>query len=406
MFRWTTTRSARKFFRSRLALVALFIIGVYFAIGTAVMVLGWTSYKYDPQQRVGMQNVPGFFLQESPEKRLEDVEILLDQVERALKKPNADEALQDLSMGQLQIAAMPHSQMQEVVDEGWKIYDALVVHEDLAEDPDLLAKLDELEGIAGSLFPPPAGWRKYLRRAEMLLGTDRQGRSIFFRCIYSIKIALQIGLVTALISVVIGAVLGAVAGFFGGWLDHVVTWLYTTFSSIPNIVLLVLIAYVFTGTDFEDPRAVEVFTWIDEHIPLFPVYIAFCATFWIGTCRVVRGESLKLKRLEFVEAATTVGLSRWTILWRHVLPNTTHLMLINFSLLFIGAIKSEVILTFLNLGVKGEPSWGLMITHSSSEVVTGFYWQICSATAFMFVLVLAFNILSDSLQDVFDPRHN
>lgn len=115
---------------------------------------------------------------------------------------------------------------------------------------------------------------------------------------------------------------------------------------------------------------------------------------------------MKLKELEYVQAATTVGFSGMYILVRHVLPNTAHLMLINFSLLLIGAIKSEVILSFLGLGVKSGASWGIMISDSKPEVINGFFWQIGTATAFMFVLVLAFNILSDALQDVFDPKHN
>jgi peptide/nickel transport system permease protein len=225
----------------------------------------------------------------------------------------------------------------------------------------------------------------------MFLGTDRQGRSISLRAFYSIKVAIQIGLVTALISVAFGSLLGAAAAYVGGWVDHLVIWLYSTFQSIPNLVLLVLLAYMFTGTQLDGT--------------LVPVYVAFCMTFWIGPCRVIRGETLKIKELEYVQAAVSIGFSRLYILIKHVLPNTAHLMLINFSLLFIGAIKSEVILSFLNLGVKKGPSWGIMISHSKQEVINGFFWQIGTATALMFVLVLAFNILTDSLQDIFDPKH-
>ena len=208
---------------------------------------------------------------------------------------------------------------------------------------------------------------------------------------YSIKVALQVGLVTALISVVIGSFLGAAAGWFGGVVDHLVIWLYTTFSSIPNLVLLVLLAYMFGGTRFEGT--------------LFPLYVSFGATFWVGPCRVIRGETLKLRELEYVQAATAIGFSRLYILFHHILPNASHLVLINFSLLFIGAVKSEVILSFLGLGVKEGPSWGIMISQAGSEVVNGFFWQIGTATAFMFGLVLAFNIVSDALQDAFDPKH-
>jgi peptide/nickel transport system permease protein len=200
-----------------------------------------------------------------------------------------------------------------------------------------------------------------------------------------------VGLVAALVSVVLGGLLGAAAAFFGGWVDLFVIWLYSTFASIPYLVLLAVLAYAFTGTRWEGT--------------LWPLYASFSITFWIGPCRVVRGEVLKLRELEYVQAATAVGFGRLYILLRHVIPNTTHLLLINFSLLFIAAIKSEVILSFLGLGVKRGPSWGIMISQASSEVVRGFFWQIGAATVFMFGLVLAFNVLTDALQDAFDPRH-
>jgi peptide/nickel transport system permease protein len=160
---------------------------------------------------------------------------------------------------------------------------------------------------------------------------------------------------------------------------------------VPNLVLLVVLAFMFTGTKVEGT--------------LIPVYAAFCLTFWIGPCRVIRGEVLKVKELEYVHAARATGFGRAYILVKHVIPNTTHLMFISFSLLFINAIKSEVILTFLGLGLKDGASWGIMINQSGPEVVQGFFWQIGAATAFMLVLVLAFNIVSDAMQDAFDPKH-
>ena len=142
----------------------------------------------------------------------------------------------------------------------------------------------------------------------MLLGTDAQGRSIFLRAVYGIKVALQIGFVTALVSVGIGSLLGAAAAFFGSWVDHLVIWLYSTLSSIPSLVLLVVLVYWFSGS------------WIEKELPLVPVYAAFCLTFWIGPCRVVRGETLRLKELEYVQAAKAMGFGRlYTLLW-HVLP--------------------------------------------------------------------------------------
>jgi len=250
---------------------------------------------------------------------------------------------------------------------------------------------DSLEPIVEKLFPVPDGLGGAIYRARLLLGTDRQGRSILVRSLYSAKIAIQVGVVTALVAVIFGSMLGAAAAFLGGWVDHGVMWLYSIFTSVPSLVLLVLLAFMFTGSAVDNT--------------LIPLYAAFSLTFWIGPCRVIRGEAMKIKELEYVQAATAIGFGRLYILVKHVIPNTAHLMFINFSLLFIGAIKGEVILTFLNLGLKEGASWGIMISQSASEVVSGFFWQIGAATFFMFVLVLAFNIFTDALQDAFDPKH-
>ncbi|MDF1808621.1 MAG: ABC transporter permease subunit [Phycisphaerales bacterium] len=253
------------------------------------------------------------------------------------------------------------------------------------------AKLIEVEPILNELFPQPVGIKGVIYKFRMMLGTDQQGRSIMLRALYSAKIAIQVGLIVSFIAVLFGSIIGAAAGYFGGFIDHLVIWLYSTFSSIPYLVLLVVLAFMFTGSIFEGT--------------LIPLYVAFCLTYWIGPCRVTRGEALKLKSLDYVQAAQALGASKARILLKHIIPNTSHLMFINSSLLFIGAIKGEVVLTFLGLGLKEGASWGIMISQSKPEVVSGFFWQIGAATFFMFVLVLAFNILTDALQDAFDPKH-
>ena len=159
-----------------------------------------------------------------------------------------------------------------------------------------------------------------------------------------------------------------------------------------NLVLLSVLAILFIGVQQVEGT-------------LIPLYTAFGLTFWTGPFRVIRGEVLKIRELEYVQAATAIGFGRLYILVRHIIPNTSHLMFINFSLLFIAAVKGEVILTFLGLGLKEGASWGIMITQSAEQVVNGFFWQIGAATFFMFVLVLAFNVFTDALQDAFDPKH-
>ena len=392
--RFLKSREARKLFRNKSAIVAMVVIAGYLL--TALALMFDVISRDDCANVAGPNSVPGFYLQESPERRYEIARAsLFGKVKRALGKSDAQAALAEVQLGKLRVADKSPDALQQIVDEAVAMQNQLKEVESLDDDPAMLPLLESFESKTAELVAPLAGWDRFMHNMALLLGTDAQGRSILFRGIYSVKVAIQIGVVTALVSVLIGAVLGSAAGYFGGWVDTIVVWLYTTFSSIPNLVLLVVIAYAFQATDS------------DVKDTLLPVYLAFCATFWIGTCRVVRGETMKLKQLEYIQAAKTAGFGSLRVLFRHVLPNTSHLLLINFSLLLIGAIKSEVILSYLGLGVKSQPSWGIMIRDAGNngDVMTGFFWQIGTATALMFVLVLAFNILSDALQDAFDPKH-
>jgi peptide/nickel transport system permease protein len=382
-------RGMRKLRRDRMALVALSVIGVYLLLALAVG-LGLLD-REEVFGRSGPDNVPGAWGSQDGEKRLSDAEFYIEQLEHASRSAKPDQALAELRFGGLRPAPGTPAEVEARVAAAWKAFDAVADHEELDEDPAVAALLVALEERLDDLYSEPTGFEGLVHDLRLCLGTDRQGRSILFRALYSTKVAVQIGIVAALISVLIGTLLGAAAGYFGGWVDHLVVWLYSTFSSIPWIVLLMVLASMFRGGTYDGT--------------LVPVYAAFCMSFWISPCRVVRGEVMKLKELEYVQAASAIGLGRLRILLKHIIPNTAHLMFINFSLLFIGAIKAEVILSFLGLGVKNEPSWGVMINHAKAEVLNGFFWQIGAATFFMLVLVLAFNILSDALQDAFDPKH-
>ena len=391
------SRGWRKLRKNRMALVALGIILVYLSLGLAVYVFGAIS-KEESLARVGPKQMVGFFEKPTVEQRLHDLQWYLEQIDGVFntkrRDTNPEELLANIDYLGLRAADLSVDEFGERLDSIWEVYDELLeIQEDdaFADDPANLERLSQLEEDVHGLYRQPEGKDGRFYRLALSLGTDSSGRSIALRALYSIKVAIQIGLVTAIISVLLGTLLGGAAAFFGGWVDHLIVWLYSTFSAIPYIVLLMVLASMFLGSRFEGT--------------LIPVYTAFCLTFWIGPCRVIRGEVMKLRELEYVQAATAVGYGRLRILLLHILPNTAHLMFINFSLLFIGAIKAEVILSFLNLGVKNEPSWGKMIQESGQEVLNGFFWQIGAATALMFVLVLAFNVLSDALQDAFDPKH-
>ena len=327
------------------------------------------------------------------------LEDLAGEVESFAGDPDAKGMLTEVDTGALQDAAdalldLPDPLPSPVVD---RAVVRAVAEAAAARSQVLRERVAEqtaaMEPFAEALFPrAEGGARRAAETVKLAAGTDRQGRSILVRALYSAKVAIQVGVVVGLTAVLIGAVLGGAAAYFGGWVDVGVNWLVATLSSIPNIVLLIVLAAAFTGSAFEGT--------------LIPLYVAFGLTFWIGPARVIRGEVMKIRELEYVQAATALGYPRLYILAWHVIPNTAHLMFINFALLFIGAVKGEVILTFLGLGLKNGASWGIMIRESASEVAgIGFFWQIGTATLLMFGLVLAFNILTDALQDAFDPKH-
>ncbi len=229
----------------------------------------------------------------------------------------------------------------------------------------------------GPSYSPPS--------TQFLFGTDIFGQSVFLKTIKGVESAVAIGLATSVITIVIGTLFGMVAGYFGGKVDEIIVWFYTTFSSIPSIMLLVAIAYILGKG-------------------MTTVFISLGVTSWVSLCRVVRGEVMKHKDREYVHAATAIGAGHTRKLFHHILPNISHLLIINFSLTFEMAVKSEVILAFLGLGVQGRPSWGTMIDDSKLELSRGVWWQLAAATFAMFFIVLAFNILGDALRDALDPK--
>lgn len=414
----TQSRSLQKFLRHKPAILSLGIILIYVAAAAVLLFSSFITLQ-ETLEPIASYNQPGFGGKKSPEKRLQDVERNVSVINRALRRSNQVEQLKSVRSGSLILKSLDPDELKAALAEVDEIVERLYEHEDLdllanERTDDALAMLKDLsdvESMADELFTLPSGQSAAGHRLKLMLGTDQQGRSILVRAIWSVRVAILVGFVTGIVSVVVGTVLGLISGYFGGWIDHAITWLYSTFASIPNIVLLIVLSFAFSGGEFDrflndwSGGLVEKLLGGPVEESLIPVFIAFCATYWIGPCRVIRGEALKLRELEYVQAAQVLGYGRIRILLRHMLPNVAHLMLINFSLLFIGAIKSEVILSFLGLGVKKGPSWGIMISQSGQEVINGFYWQIGTATVFMFGLVLAFNILSDALQDILDPRH-
>ena len=175
-----------------------------------------------------------------------------------------------------------------------------------------LIAADWAQEVGTSNLPPSA---------EHFFGTDIFGRSVLTKVIRGTQVAMSVGLATSLIAIPIGVILGALAGYFGGWVDDIITWLYTTFSSIPNIMLLISITMILGKG-------------------LFAIYVALGATSWVTLCRLIRGEVMKHKEREYVQAATAIGGGHMRKLFLHILPNVSHIVIINTSLQFQIAIKS------------------------------------------------------------------
>jgi peptide/nickel transport system permease protein len=235
------------------------------------------------------------------------------------------------------------------------------------------------------------------------LGRDIQGRSVVSGCTHAIRTAINVGLVTSLIAIPIGLVLGALAGFYGGKVDDFIVWLYSTVASIPSLLLILSISYVILHINLESLKG-TVFEGIKNFKGLFAVYIAIGMTTWVGLCRLIRAEFLKHKERDYVASAQAVGAGDSRVIFRHILPNVFHLVIINFSIRFVFAVQTEVIVSYLGLGVQGMASWGRMINDAKQALGQGVWWELAGATGFMFFLVLAFNIFGDILRDALDPK--
>jgi peptide/nickel transport system permease protein len=234
-------------------------------------------------------------------------------------------------------------------------------------------------------------------------GLDIEGRSVLWEVAYGTRIALLIMVCASALSISIGVVLGLLAGYFGGWVDDLITWLYSTVSSVPWLLLVIATAYVLQNVQMQNPNSF--LGWAGEKLGGLPtVILALGLTDWVGLCRLIRGEVIKVRDLDFVTAARAVGLNRRRILTRHILPNTFHIVVITFSLGSVAYVQMETVLAFLGLGITNEPSWGKMIDDSKLELLQGRWWEFAAATIAILILSLALNTVGDALRDALDPK--
>jgi peptide/nickel transport system permease protein len=239
-----------------------------------------------------------------------------------------------------------------------------------------------------------------------ILGTDKVGEDVFFQSLKSIRTGLVIGTLTTLVMLPAAILLGIMAGYFRGWIDDVIQYLYTTLNSIPGVLLIaaaVLMMQIYMSNHADD------FNSLTERADLRLLFLCLIlgVTSWTGLCRLLRGEALKLRELEYVQAARAFGVGNFRILVRHVLPNVMHIVLISIVLDFSGLVLAEAVLSYISIGVDpATNSWGNMINGARLELAREpvVWWSLLAAFAFMFTLVLAANLFSDVVRDAFDPR--
>jgi peptide/nickel transport system permease protein len=254
-----------------------------------------------------------------------------------------------------------------------------------------LLAIDDIDPLATKAAEIRAGQVKYASEAPKLrdslpFGADRQGRNVLSKAIKGAQVSILVGVAAALVATLIGTLLGATAGYFGGKAGDGLEWLYNVFTAVPGILLIFAFAAVFG-------RGIGTVVFI------------LGLTGWTSIYRLVRAEYMKHREREYVRAAAAIGAGHLRRMFVHILPNVSHVVLVQLSLYVVFFIKAEVILSFLGLGVPvSAVSWGTMLNEAQSELILGKWWQLTAAAAMMAVFVTAFSLLTDALRDALDPR--
>ncbi len=250
-------------------------------------------------------------------------------------------------------------------------------------------------------------WLYMLSYEYHVLGTDKVGGDVLYQSFKSIRTGVLIGILTTLIMLPVAVILGVSAGLFGGWVDDIIQYLYTTLSSIPGVLLIAAGVLMMQVTMDNNPTWFET-TLERSDLRLLFLIVILGVTSWTGLCRLLRAETLKISQIEFVTAAKAFGVGKWTIIRRHIIPNLMHIILISVVLDFSGLVLAEAVLSYVGVGVDPTMhSWGNMINQARLEMAREpmVWWSLFSAFVFMFILVLAANLLSDRIQKVLDPRN-
>lgn len=239
-----------------------------------------------------------------------------------------------------------------------------------------------------------------------VFGTDKVGQDVLYQALKSIRTALAIGTLTTLIMLPFAILFGILAGYFRGWVDDVIQYMYTTLNSIPGLLLIA--AAVLMLQVYIDSHE-EMFATVAERADMRLLFLCMILgiTSWTGLCRLLRGETLKIREIEYIQAATAFGVRNSRILSRHILPNVMHIVLISVVLDFSALVLAEAVLSYVGVGVDPSMySWGNMINSARLEMAREpmVWWALAAAFVFMFVLVLAANLFADIVREAFDPR--
>jgi ABC-type dipeptide/oligopeptide/nickel transport system permease subunit len=271
----------------------------------------------------------------------------------------------------------------------------------MGPDASLPAPAARAEPVPGNAFDPLAAEIGELRaqldksgphaqrerRATLPFGADKWGHDVIKKTIKGGQTSIVVGLVAAFVAVALGTLFGAVSGFYGGRVDDLFNWFYSVFTSIPSILMILTVAAVL------------------QQKGVLTIVLILGLTGWTGPYRLIRAEYIKHKAREYVMAADAIGASSWRKMFAHIFPNVSHVALVQVSILVVGFIKAEVILSFLGFGVPvGVVSWGSMLGEAQNELILGKWWQLTAAAAAMALLVTAFSLFADALRDALDPK--
>ena len=226
-----------------------------------------------------------------------------------------------------------------------------------------------------------------VRRETLPFGADKWGHDVIKKTVKGGETSIVVGLVAALLAVTLGTLFGAFSGYFGGPVDDFFNWFYSIFTSIPSILMILTVAAVL------------------QQKGVLTIVLILGLTGWTGPYRLIRAEYIKHKAREYVMAADAIGASHWRKMFSHIFPNVSHVALVQMSILVVGFIKAEVILSFLGFGVPvGVVSWGSMLNEAQNELILGKWWQLSAAALAMALLVTAFSLFTDALRDALDPK--